>query len=179
MKTLYESLLSDIDSTLQKGNKNIVEAASLGNYYKLKQICGNDDLLMNINKATIKRVVSDLKPFSKDINNIIEQFISRYCGFQGLSAGKKDNLDMLITFIENVQVDELLTAKNLNDKKLKMTIANAINNKFEETNVISKNVKASTIYESKSSWLQAEATNLFWINLESPRTQLSFLYEIK
>lgn len=141
MKTLHESILSDIESSLDKGNKEIQKEFLAGNKLEIQEIFGDDTVLMNMSCSKLEKAISGKEPNnSNKIYAVIDRFDSYYCSYM-LSKSIKNKIYSLITYIENFELDSInvdFDDKNVKDKFCK-DLTNDLKSKGIMSNIIFHN----------------------------------------
>jgi hypothetical protein len=165
---INESILSDIDITLKKGD----EQMKFGSHFTLEKIYGDDDVLMCIKGSKLRGIVDGLKPFSNNTASVIEDFerTASRPGF-GISRFKLEALNNMITVIENMTIPII---NDFNDKSFKSEVTSNLTSILQEQGVIPAN---ATIYNGNK--LGGDAKGIFQLHMDYKYTSITFVYKIK
>jgi hypothetical protein len=168
MKTLKESLLDDIETSMKNGDN----LTKFGSHFTFKQLYGDDDNLLCINRSKLRSAIDGLHPFSDTIEAVITDF-GKYSGPFGLSQSKKDLITNLVTAIENMTIP---IAKNLNDKKFKEELTENMTKEFQKLGIIPANAKFhnDNPYDSKG-----DRNGVFQLFFDYKYNNLTFRFETK
>lgn len=168
MRTLYESLLDDIETSMKNGD-NITK---FGKYFTFKQLYGEDDNLLCINRSKLRSTIDGLHPFSDTIEAAITDF-EKYSGPSGLSQSKKDLITNLVTAIENMTIP---VTNNLNDKKFKEELTENMTKEFQKLGIIPANAKFhnDNPYDSKD-----DKNGVFQLFFNYKYNNITFRFETK
>lgn len=110
MKTLKESILSDIDDALKQGDIAIAEVGTFGKKYKLHNIDYpyRRPLFMSryLNSSVLKSLTKDIKKYDPNIDTATDEF------------DKQDTVKMFLKWFNTVKLTELGDLANGNVYKL-------------------------------------------------------------
>ena len=99
MKTLKESLLADIDDTLDKGDIAVAEAGTFGGKYKLYDIAypyGRPLFISKyLNLSVLKSITKDIKYYDPNIDSATAEF------------DKQDTVKMFLKWFNTVKLNDL------------------------------------------------------------------------
>lgn len=171
MKSLKESILANVDTGLKNADDNIKELTSFGGKLELKEIFGHDEAALYGLKSTVSTVVSDLKPYSKNIDDIIDRFAQRY-SMGRMSNRTRKNIESFITYLENFRLND----KNINfdDAKTKVAFLADLTSMMHADGILHSNAKVH--YETS---FGGDKKGIFKVSLNFKFQDLTFLYEIK
>ena len=174
MKTLKESLLDNIETSMKNGDN----LTKFGNHFTFKQLYGNDDNLLCINRSKLRSVIDGLHPFSDTIEAAITDF-GRHSGPFGLSQSKKDLITNLVTAIENMTIpatNNLNDNKFKDDNKFKEELAESMTKEFQKLGIIPVNAKFhnDNPYDSKG-----DRNGVFQLFFDYKYNNLTFRFETK
>lgn len=174
MKTLYESILTDIESSLDKGNKEIKKEFSVGNKLEIKSIYGDDIVLMNIIHSKLQKAISGKEPNdSKKIYAVIDRFNSYYCRYM-LSDSMMNKIYSLITYIEHMPLDDIKI--DFNKQKVKDNFCKELTDALKSKNIM---LSDTEINNKAGQAAGGDANGLFQLAINEKQYRLIFLFEIK
>lgn len=173
MKTLHESILSDIESSLDKGSEEIKKEFSVGNKLEIQEIFGDETVLLNMSKSKLEKHITGLEPNdSKKIYAVIDRFDSYYCSYM-LSDSTKNKIYSLITYIENFELDS--TDTNFDDKKVKDKFCKDLTNDLK-----SKGIMSNIIFHNDAGKAGGgDKKGLFMLAVQGTRYRFIMLFKIK
>lgn len=173
MKTLHESILSDIESSLDKGNKEIKKEFSAGNKLEIQEIFGDDTVLMNVLGSKLEKYIAGLEPNdSKKIYTVIDRFDSYYCGYM-LSKSMKNKIYSLITYIENFELDSIDV--DFDDKKVKDKFCKDLTNDLKSKGILSN----TTFNNDAGKAGGGDKKGLFMLAVQGTQYRFIMLFKIK
>lgn len=173
MKSLYESILANIDKTLTAGNKNVKEIYSAGNKLEIQEIFGDETVLMNVVGSKLEKYIngSESKD-SKKIYAVIDRFDSYYCGNM-LSNSMKNKICSLITYIENFELDANDT--DFDDKKVKDKFCKDLTNDLKTKGIMSN----AEFNNDAGKVAGGDKKGLFMLALQGKQYRIILLFKIK
>lgn len=175
MKTLHESILSDIESSLDKGNKEIQKEFSVGNKLEIKSIYGDETVLMNIMHSKLQKAISGKEPYDKKrVADVISRFDTYYSGPMGLSKSTKEKIAMLITYIEHMPLDDIKI--DFNKQKVKDEFCKELTDALKSKNIM---LSDAEINNKAGQAAGGDANGLFQLAINGKQYRIIFLFEIK
>ena len=175
MKTLHESILSDIESSLDKGNKEIKKEFSVGNKLEIKSIYGDETVLMNIMHSKLQKAVSGEEPYDKKkVDDVISQFETYYGVPMGLSKSIKEKIAMLITYIERMPLDDIKI--DFNKQKVKDEFCKELTDALKSKNIM---LSDAELHNRAGQAGGGDANGLFQLAIQGKQYMIIFLFEIK
>lgn len=175
MKSLHESILSDIESSLDTGNKEIQKEFSVGNKLEIKSIYGDDTVLMNILHSKLQKEVSDKEPYDKKkVADVISQCERYFGGHMGLSKSMKEKMSMFITYIEHMPLDDIKI--DFNKQKVKDEFCKELTDTLKSKNIMLSNAE---IHNRAGQAGGGDANGLFQIAIQEKQYMIIFLFKIK
>ena len=173
MKTLHESILSDIESSLDKGNKEIKKEFSAGNKLEIQEIFGDETVLMNVLGSKLEKSIAGFEPNnSHKIYAVIDRFDSYYCSYM-LSKSMKNKIYSLITYIENFELDS--TDVDFDDKKIKDKFCKDLTNDLKYKGIISN----ALFHNDAGKAGGGDKKGLFMLALQGTAYRFIMLFKIK
>lgn len=175
MKTLHESILSDIESSLDKGSEEIKKEFSVGNKLEIKSIYGDDIVLMNILHSKLQKEVSDKEPYDKKkVADLISQYERYYGGSMGISKYMKENMSMFITYIEHMPLDDIKI--DFNKQKVKDSFCKELTDTLKAKNIM---LSDAEINNKAGQAAGGDANGLFQLAIHERQYRIIFLFKIK
>lgn len=175
MKTLHESILSDIESSLDTGSKDIKKEFSVGNKLEIKSIYGDDTVLMNILHSKLQKAVSGKEPYDKkNIADVISQYERYFAGPMGLSKSIKEKMSMFITYIEHMPLDDIKI--DFNKQKVKDEFCKELTDVLKSENIM---LSGAEIHNRAGQAGGGDANGLFQLAIQGKQYMIIFLFKIK
>lgn len=175
MKALYESILSDIESSLDKGSKEIKKEFSVGNKLEIESIYGDEIVLMNIIHSKLQKAISGKGPYDKNkVVDVISQFDIYYGGPMGLSKSIKEKIAMLITYIEHMPLNDIKI--DFNKQKVKDNFCKELTDTLKSKNIMLYDVE---INNKAGQAAGGDANGLFQLAINEKQYRIIFLFKIK
>lgn len=173
MKALYESILSDIESSLDTGSKEIKKEFSVGNKLEIESIYGNETVLMNIIHSKLQKAILGKAPYDKNkIVDVINRFETYY--YLGLSKSIKEKIAMLITYIEHMPLDDIKI--DFNKQKVKDNFCKELTDILKSKNIMLSNAE---IHNRAGQAGGGDANGLFQLAIQEKQYMIIFLFKIK
>lgn len=165
---INEGVLADISKNLKNGDTQM----KFGSHFTLEKIYGDDDVLMCIKGSKLRSIADNLKPFSNNTADVIEDFeaiVSR----TGLGIGrfKVEVLNNMIAVIENMTIP---VTNDFNDKAFKSEVTSNLTSILQEQGVIPAN---ATIYNGNH--LGGDAKGIFQLHMDYKYNSITFVFKIK
>lgn len=175
MKSLHESILSDIESSLDKGSKEIKKEFSVGNKLEIESIYGDDTVMMNIIYSKLQKAISGKEPYDKNkIDDVIFRFDSYYGGPMGLSKSMKEKIAMLITYIEHMPLDDIKI--DFNKQKVKDNFCKELTDTLKSKNIM---LSGTEIHNRAGEAGGGDANGVFQLAIQGKQYMIIFLFKIK
>lgn len=148
MKTLKESLLGDINDTLDKGDIAVAEIGTFGEMYKLYDIDYpyRRPLFMSryLNSSVLKSLTKDIKTYDPNIDTATDEY------------DKQDTVKMFLKWFSTVKLTELGDLANGNTYKLPEYIMKA----FGKYSILKKDgLKVRTVLYDKTLIIELGTVN--------------------
>lgn len=165
---INEGVLADISKNLKNGDTQM----KFGSHFTLEKIYGDDDVLMCIKGSKLRGIADNLKPFSNNTADVIENFEATAArpGF-GIGRFKIEVLNNMIAVIENMTIP---IVNDFNDKAFKSEVASNLTSILQEQGVIPTN---ATIYNGNH--LGGDAKGIFQLHMDYKYTSITFVFKIK
>ena len=173
MKTLKESILADMENTISKGNKDAKKLLSVGNKLEIQEVFGDETVLMNVLGSKLEKHIAGLESNdSKKIYAVIDRFDSYYCGNM-LSNSMKNKIYSLITYIENLELDN--TNTDFDDKKIKDKFCKDLTNDLKSKGIMSN----AEFHNDAGKAGGGDKKGLFMLALQGKQYRFIILFKIK
>jgi hypothetical protein len=179
MKSLQESILSNMNEELVLANSAARKVSAFGNKLELHNVYGDSNTaLWGINTSELSKAVKKLKPYSKNIDDIIDNYRKEYGRYSMLDGSMyihpnvKTNIESFVTYVENIILSADYT--DFNDVNTKESFLSELNDMMHNAGLIDKKSK---IFFEKS--YGGDKKGLFQISLEYNFESIVFVYNIK
>lgn len=166
MKSLKESILDNVDTGLKNADIAIKDVTTFGRRLELIRIWGDVDCaLYGINTTNLSKNIKErkLKPYSKNINDIIDSFTQRYSAYK--------NLELFITYLENTSFTNNINFYNID--KINAFLAD-LTSIMHADDFLNRN--AEIYYETS---FGISPAGLFRISLKYKNEILTFIFSVK
>ena len=175
MKTLKESILSDIENTMSKGDTEIKKIYSVGNKLEIGSIYGDDTVMMNIIHSKLQKEISGKEPYDKNkVDDVISRFDTYYGGPMGISKSIKEKMAMLITYIEHMPLDDIKI--NFNKQKVKDNFCKELTDTLKSKNIM---LSDAEINNKAGQAVGGDTDGLFQLAIHKKQYRIIFLFKIK
>jgi hypothetical protein len=175
MKTLHESILADIESSLDKGSEEIKKEFSVGNKLEIKSIYGDDTVMMNLLHSKLQKAVSGKEPYDKKkVDDVINQCERYFGGPMGLSKSIKEKIAMFITYIEHMPLDDIKI--DFNKQKVKDEFCKELTDALKSKNIM---LSGAEIHNRAGQAGGGDADGLFQLAIQEKQYMIIFLFKIK
>jgi hypothetical protein len=177
-ESLKESVLSNVEDGLINADNTIKELSSFGGKLELEQIYGIPEVPQWGVSVDIKNNINGLKPYSKNIDKVIDRYRNEYGDHNFMTQEKelrpraKAGIERFITYLENVKLnDPKIDFNDVNTKKVFLSELNTMMH-----NDGSLDSKAEVYFETHYG---GDRKGIFQISLSYKYERIVFLYKIK